>query len=65
MLDVDDSRPVEDILWTGEDYDEVYRRSGLAPIKIYRPLAKRTEPYSWVNETAIAPWIIYVLVTHR
>jgi SAM-dependent methyltransferase len=61
MLDVEDRRPVEDILWTDEDYREVYRRSGLVPIGIYRPLAKRTEPYPWVSETAIPPWVIYVL----
>lgn len=62
MLDVGDSRPVEDILWTDEDYREVYRLAGLVPIKKYRPLAKRAEPYSWVSETSIAPWVIYVLV---
>ncbi len=32
-----------------------------APLKTYRPLAKRTEPSSWVSETTIAPWVIYVL----
>lgn len=63
MLDVGDSRPVEDILCKDEDYQEVYRRSGLVPIKIYRPLAKLAEPYSWVSETEIAPWVIYVLAT--
>jgi SAM-dependent methyltransferase len=62
MLDVGDSRPVEDILWTDEAYQEVYRRSGLVPIKTYRPLATRAEPYSWVSEISIAPWVIYVLV---
>jgi hypothetical protein len=61
MLDVEDRRPVEDFLWTEEDYHQVYRRSGLMPIKIYRPLAKQGERYSWVSERAIAPWIIYVL----
>jgi SAM-dependent methyltransferase len=61
MLDVEDRRPVEDILCTDEDYEEVYRRSGLVPIKTFRPLAKPAERYSWVSETAIAPWIIYVL----
>lgn len=44
-----------------EDYHEVYRRARLAPIKTYRPLAKESEPYPWVSETAIAPWVIYVL----
>jgi SAM-dependent methyltransferase len=61
MLDVEDRRPVEDILWTDEDYHQAYRRAGLATVMTYRPLAKLSEPYSWVNETTIAPWVIYVL----
>lgn len=61
MLDVEDQRPVEDILWTDEDYHEVYKRSELTPIMTYRPLAKASEPYPWVSETTIAPWVIYVL----
>ncbi|MFH1418806.1 MAG: methyltransferase domain-containing protein [Planctomycetota bacterium] len=61
MLDVEDKRPVEDILWTDEAYREVYEHAGLALIKTYRPLANQSEPYSWVNETSIAPWVIYVL----
>jgi ubiquinone/menaquinone biosynthesis C-methylase UbiE len=61
MLDVEDKRPVEDIIWTDEDYHEVYRRAALLPIATYRPLAKQSEPYSWVSETKIAPWVIYVL----
>jgi SAM-dependent methyltransferase len=61
MLDVEDRRPVEDILWTDEGYRDVYKRSGLAAIKTYRPLAKAGEGYEWVNEAAIAPWVIYVL----
>lgn len=61
MLDVEDRRPVEDILWTDEDYQGVFRRAGLVPIKICRPLAKHSEPFCWVTETTIAPWTIYVL----
>ena len=61
MLDVDDKRPVEDVLWTDQNYREVYERAGLLLIKTYRPLAKQSELYSWVNETTIAPWVIYVL----
>ena len=61
MLDVADKRPVEDILWTDEAYQEVYQRVGLVPIRTYRPLARQTEPYSWVSETRVAPWVIYVL----
>jgi SAM-dependent methyltransferase len=61
MLDVDDGRPVEDILCTDNDYLEVYEHAGLVPIKSYRPLAKPTDTCSWVSETTIAPWVIYVL----
>jgi SAM-dependent methyltransferase len=61
MLDVDDRRPVEDILCKQEDYDEVFNRAGLVAIKTYRPLAKDSEPYPWVSETKIAPWMIHVL----
>lgn len=61
MLDVEDKRPVEDILWTDEAYREVYQRVAMAPIAIFRPLAKQSEPYAWLSETEIAPWVIYVL----
>jgi SAM-dependent methyltransferase len=61
MLDVEDRRPVEDILCTDENYQAVYRQAGLLALETYRPLANRTDPHSWVNETSIAPWAIYVL----
>jgi SAM-dependent methyltransferase len=63
MLDVEDRRPVEDVLWTDEDYQAVYERAGLTPLQTYRPLAKHTEAFPWVSETTIAPWAIYVLGT--
>jgi SAM-dependent methyltransferase len=61
MLDVEDRRPVEDILWTDEAYLEVYERAGLLPLRTYRPLAGQADAVLWVNETTIAPWVIYVL----
>jgi hypothetical protein len=61
MLDVDDRRPVEDILWTDEGYCDVYERAGVRPIKTCRPLGIPGEAYSWVSDTRIAPWVIYVL----
>lgn len=61
MLDVEDGRPVEDIVWSDEDYNEVYGRAGLTPVEIRKPLASEDEPYEWVSETEIAPWVIYVL----
>ena len=59
--DIADRRPAEDILWTDESYQEVYNAAGLKSIAAYKPLATGDEPYKWVNETKIAPWVIYVL----
>jgi hypothetical protein len=39
----------------------VYREARLKAIAIFKLLAKGGEPYKWVNETRIAPWVIYVL----
>jgi SAM-dependent methyltransferase len=61
MLDVDDRRPVEDILWTDEGYRQVYARAGLETIEAVHPLGKEGEGCAWVSETRIAPWVIYVL----
>ncbi len=58
---VDDDRPVEDIVWSDDDYQEVYRRAGLKIVSVHKPLARESEPFQWVNETKIAPWVIYVL----
>lgn len=56
-----DQRPVEDILCTDEAYRAVYREAGLEAIEVLAPVANGDEPYSWMSETQIAPWVIYVL----
>ena len=61
MTDVEDRRPVEDIVWADDAYRDVYDASGLNVVQMHQPLAHSDEPYQWVNETAIAPWTIYVL----
>lgn len=61
VTDLEDRRPVEDVLWTHESYQEVYRRARLDVVATHRPLGRDDEPYPWVNETRIAPWVIYVL----
>ena len=61
VTDHQDRRPVEDILWTDESYREVYSEASLQAIQVFKPLAKGDEPYSWVSETKIPPWVIYVL----
>jgi SAM-dependent methyltransferase len=61
QTDIEDKRPVEDVVWTDEYYQETYKRAGLELVNTYRPLAKENEPFKWINETRIAPWVIYVL----
>lgn len=59
--DNEDRRPVVDVLWPDEDYREVYGRAGLIVDAVYRPLGREDEPFEWINETHLAPWVIYVL----
>jgi len=61
VTDHGDRRPVEDILWTEDSYRDLYKEADLRVVEMVRPLARGDEPYPWVNETRIAPWVIYVL----
>jgi SAM-dependent methyltransferase len=61
ITEVDDTRPVEDVFWTDADYRAAFRRAGLSILATHRPLARPEEPFEWVNETRVAPWVIYVL----
>jgi ubiquinone/menaquinone biosynthesis C-methylase UbiE len=58
---VDDKRPVKDVIWTDKSYRETFKKAELELVKTYKPLAREDEPYRWVNERQIAPWVIYVL----
>lgn len=61
MLDVDDRRPVEDVLWTEEDHLRAYQQSGLQLVERHLPLGRKEDGWDWVSETEVAPWAIYVL----
>jgi SAM-dependent methyltransferase len=61
MLDVEDRRPVEDIFWTLNDYSRLFDLAGLEIEATYKPLGYDCEPFKWVSEKEIAPWIIFVL----
>ncbi len=61
MKDVKDPRPVEDFIWFREDYLNLFAESELDLVAQYTPLGRKDEPYEWLAETEIAPWIIYVL----
>ena len=57
----EDKRPCYDVFCTDADYKKIYFKAGLKNIITKKPLATGKEPYSWVNETTIAPWTIYIL----
>lgn len=61
----DDARPVEDILWNDASYLEVYGAAGLTPVERRAPLATGDEPYEWISERTIAPWVVWVLKSAR
>ncbi|HUI31564.1 MAG TPA: class I SAM-dependent methyltransferase [Candidatus Acidoferrales bacterium] len=61
MLDVEDRRPVEDIFWTEKDYLKQFGMAGLEIVATYKPLGRDGEPFDWVTEKEIAPWMIFVL----
>jgi hypothetical protein len=61
QTDIEDERPVVDIICSDTDYKKIYEKAGLELITTVNPLANESEPYTWVNETRIAPWVIYVL----
>ena len=58
---IEDPRPVADVVWSDDGYREIYAESGLEVVETRRPLGREDEPFAWVNETRIAPWVIWVL----
>ncbi len=55
-----DPRPVDDLRWFDGDYRDAFRQAGLEVLAVHRPLATGEEPYEWISETEVAPWVIYV-----
>jgi SAM-dependent methyltransferase len=60
-MDFEDRTPCLDIYWPHASYLEVFSRAGLEIVEMRKPLANGDEPYPWVSETRIAPWVVYVL----
>jgi SAM-dependent methyltransferase len=65
MKDVEDRRPVLDLVWFHDDYVEQFHAAGLHMLDQRLPLGRPEEPYAWISETTIAPWVIYVLSASR
>jgi SAM-dependent methyltransferase len=61
MKDVEDDRPVVDLVWFHQDYVNLFAAAELYLVAHFTPLGREDEPHEWLNETSIAPWVIYVL----
>lgn len=61
ITDINDKRAVEDNICFDEQYQQIFDGAQLKLINVFKPLAYPHEPFAWVNETRIAPWVIYVL----
>ncbi|HXI03696.1 MAG TPA: methyltransferase domain-containing protein [Candidatus Saccharimonadales bacterium] len=61
MLDVPDRRPVEDVLCGDARYRQLFAGAHLKVLERVCPLASGEEPVSWVSETVVSPWSVYVL----
>jgi len=61
MKDVADNRPVKDVLWSHDDYAKLFAAAKLKLLQQHAPLGRADDPYSWISEMKISPWIIYVL----
>jgi len=58
---LEDRRPAVDVLWPDADYRSLFEESGLCVRDVHRPLGRADEPFDWVTETTIPPWVIYIL----
>lgn len=61
IKDVGDDRPVVDILWRHDDYLSLFAAAGLELVGRHMPLGRNDDPYDWVTEGTVTPWVIYVL----
>ena len=61
MKDVEDDRPVVDLVWFHQDYVNLFAAAAVDLVAHYTPLGHEDDPYEWLTETSIAPWVIYVL----
>jgi hypothetical protein len=62
-----DEQPVHDVLWYGADCRSAFDAAGLQVTDVHAPLASIDEPYAWVSETQVAPWVVCMLAAqlHR
>ena len=54
-----------DLIWFHEDYLALFAAAELELVAQFTPLGRPDDGQSWISETAIAPWVIYVLRASR
>lgn len=54
---------VTDFLWTDRDYRRAFKSAGLRVHETLRPLGRASDPYTWISEQGVAPWVMYALGT--
>jgi hypothetical protein len=52
---------VVDAIWFDEDYRQQFAAAGLEIEHRHSPLGQAGEPFAWMTETTISPWVIYVV----
>ena len=62
MKDVEDDRPVVDLVWFHQDYLNLFAAAELDLFAYFTPLGQKDEPYVWLTETSIAPGSFMSLV---
>ncbi len=55
-----DDRPIDDLIWFDDDYRRTFRRARLDLLATHRPLGHDDEPYDWISEMRVSPWVVYV-----
>lgn len=61
VKDIEDSRPVIDILWHEQDYYDQFAEAGLEVLETLRPLGMQDDPYEWITEHEVPPFFIFVV----
>lgn len=58
---------IEDYFWSEEDYEEIFKKSGLQIVERHQPLGSESDGYKWINEKKTSPYIVYILkkINHK
>jgi SAM-dependent methyltransferase len=52
-----------DYFWSDADYQGFFHEAGFLLVSTHHPLGRHGDPYPWMDELRVAPYVIYVLQT--